>query len=326
MLRIHFTPHDLQNIRILRKPDPLWELICSMCRLDTGQGPLEFGHWRRSVRARVEVDRVLGAALQPLRTLVPNIGYIPDFLTPPTTGGELSYALDLVRGTSRTRLVRELTRLGDSQVLPSWTVALGRPGDKGLAMLIRALDVYFGAALQPHWSRIRAVVGNDIDLRTRTLLDGGTQALLNDLYPLARWKPPVLEVDYPVRRDLRLEGRGLLLVPSFFCWRRATALADPALPPVLVYPVAKTPLDVARATGDGVGRLLGRTRAAILADVARRDGRTSSEVAEAVGIAPASVSYQMDVLRAGGLVESHRAGKYVLHSATALGLRLLDVR
>ncbi|KAA0940350.1 winged helix-turn-helix domain-containing protein [Streptomyces apricus] len=324
MLRIHFTSHDLQNIRILRRPDPLWELICSMCRLRTGQGPLEFGHWRRSVHARAKADRDLGAALQPLRTLVPSVGYIPDFLTPPTTGEDLFHELDLVRGTSRARLVRELTLLGDSHTLPSWTVALGRPGDRELAMLTRALEVYFGAALQPHWSRIRALVGHDVELRTRTLLDGGTQALLDSLYPLARWDPPVLEVDYPVRRDLRLEGRGLLLVPSFFCWRRPTALADPALPPVLVYPVAKTPLDAARATGDGVVRLLGRTRAAILADVARRDGRTSSEVAEAVGIAPASVSYQMGVLRAGGLVNSHRAGKYVRHAATALGLQLLD--
>lgn len=326
MLRIHFTPHDLQNIRILRRPDPLWELICSVCRLKTGQGPLEFGHWRRSVHARMEGDRVLGAALQPLRTLVPSVGYIPDFLTPPAAGGELSDVLDLVRGTPRRRIAGELTRLGERRALPGWTVTLGRPGDEGLAALTRALDAYFGAALRPHWSHIRAVVGNDIDLRTRTLLDGGTQALLNGLYPLARWNAPVLEVDYPVRRDLRLEGRGLLLVPSFFCWRRPTALADPALPPVLVYPVAKAPLDVARATGEGVERLLGRTRAAILADVARRDGRTSSEIAEAIGIAPASVSYQIGVLRAGGLVDSQRAGKYVLHAATALGLRLLDAR
>ncbi|MFD1271279.1 hypothetical protein ACFQ51_02890 [Streptomyces kaempferi] len=56
-------------------------------------------------------------------------------------------------------------------------------------------------------------------MRSRALLDGGTQALLEGLRPMARWNAPVLEVNYPVERDLYLDGRGLLLVPSYFCWR-----------------------------------------------------------------------------------------------------------
>jgi DNA-binding transcriptional ArsR family regulator len=92
---------------------------------------------------------------------------------------------------------------------------------------------------------------------------------------------------------------------------------------VLVYPVAKTPLTVADGTDDGVERLLGRTRAAVLTEVAGRSARTTSEVAGAVGIALPSASYQIGVLRDGGLVASHRDGKYVLHTATPLGLRLL---
>ncbi|MBK3574344.1 hypothetical protein JHN63_11055 [Streptomyces sp. MBT65] len=43
MLHIHFTPLDLQSIRVARRPDPLWELVCATCRLGTNQGPLEFG-------------------------------------------------------------------------------------------------------------------------------------------------------------------------------------------------------------------------------------------------------------------------------------------
>ncbi|MFD7678045.1 ArsR family transcriptional regulator, partial [Streptomyces sp. NPDC060187] len=39
MLRIHFTSQDLQNVRVARQPDPLWELVCSVCRLETGEGP-----------------------------------------------------------------------------------------------------------------------------------------------------------------------------------------------------------------------------------------------------------------------------------------------
>ncbi|MFD4408271.1 ArsR/SmtB family transcription factor [Streptomyces sp. NPDC058476] len=324
MLRIHFTSHDLQNIRIARQPDPLWELICGVCRLETGQGPLDFGPWRRAAKERLSKDPVAVRALSPLRALIPAAGYIPDFLTPPVTGGGLPAGLDQVRRTPRARLVHELTRLAESRPLPNWTTSLGRPGSDALTSLAAALGISFRALVEPHWPHIRTAVGNDVDLRSRALLDGGTRALLDGLRPLARWKAPVLEVDYPTERDLYLEGRGLLLVPSFFCWRRPTALADPGLDPVLVYPVEKAPLAFARGTDDGVERLLGRTRTAVLTEVAGRKARTTSEVAEAVGIALPSVSYQIGVLRDGGLVASHRDGRYVLHTATPLGLRLLS--
>ncbi|MFE2316652.1 helix-turn-helix domain-containing protein [Streptomyces sp. NPDC059441] len=323
MLRIHFTSDDLQNIRVARQPDPLWELMCSVCRLETGQGPLEFGHWRRSARQRFSGDSNLGHALRPLRALIPATGYIPDFLTPPVTGGGLSAGLDQLLRTPRVQLVRELTRLAESRPVPNWAASLGRPGSDALKVLANSLGIYFRGLLEPHWPHIRTAVGNDVGVRARVLLDGGTQALLASLRPVARWNAPVLEVDYPVQRDLYLEGRGLLLVPSYFCWRRPTALADPGLAPVLVYPVAKAPLTVADGTDDGVERLLGRTRAAVLTEVAGRSARTTSEVAGAVGIALPSASYQIGVLRDGGLVASHRDGKYVLHTATPLGLRLL---
>ena len=57
--------------------------------------------------------------------------------------------------------------------------------------------------------------------------------------------------------------------------------------------------------------------------MADRRTRTTSEVAEAVRVSLPSVSYQISVLRDGGLVTSRREGKYVLHAVTPLGLRLL---
>ncbi|MGC0335396.1 hypothetical protein [Streptomyces sp. SLBN-8D4] len=118
-------------------------------------------------------------------------------------------------------------------------------------------------------------MGDDVSVRTRVVLDGGTAALLEGLHPFARWNPPYLDVDYPVDRELRLEGRGLMLVPSYFCWRRPTALADPELDPVLVYPVMKQPLEIARAGEKRLDRLLGRTRSAVLVDVAGHSTRTT---------------------------------------------------
>jgi len=108
MLRIHFTTHDLQNIRISRRPDPLWELVCATCRLVTHQGPLEFGSWRRSVRERLATDPVAGRALHTLQTLVPPVGYIPDFLTPTVLEGGLPAALEEIQATPSGRLRHEL--------------------------------------------------------------------------------------------------------------------------------------------------------------------------------------------------------------------------
>ncbi|MFJ9041218.1 helix-turn-helix domain-containing protein [Streptomyces sp. NPDC102406] len=323
MLRLHFTADDLKRIRLLPDPDPTWEIICSICRLKTDEGPTAFGAWRDATRHRLHGDQRLRAALLPLRGLIPSSGYIPDFLTP-TVGDELPAALDTIRGTPRRDIASQLVRLDTVRRRTGRPGTAPRPDDLDTAAVAGALETYFETALRPHWPRMRALVRADVDVRTRALLDGGVQAFFARLAPLARWRDPVLEVDYPVDRDVSLNGRGLLLVPSFFCWRRPTALADPALPPVLVYPVAKRPWDLAQTWGAGAARLLGRTRAAILSTVARRDGRTSSDVAHAVGVAQSSISYQIAVLRESGLVASHRTGKYVVHTATPLGLRILD--
>ena len=323
MLRLHFTADDLKKIRLLRHPDPTWEIICSMCRLKTDEGQASFGTWRSTTRHRLLHDERLRAALSPLRGLVPSVGYIPDFLTPSAADG-LPAALDTIRGTSPREVLHQLTRLDTVQRGIGRPGTAPRPDDTNLLVIARAMETYFETTVRPHWPRMRAVVGADVDVRTRALLDGGVQALLEGLAPFARWRDPVLEVDYPVDRDVSLDGRGLLLVPSFFCWRRPTAPADPALPPVLVYPVAKSPWDLAQPWGTGAARLLGRTRAAILSAIARRDGRTSSDVAHAVGVAQSSISYQITVLRESGLVSSQRSGKCVVHTATPLGLQILE--
>ncbi|MFC8665453.1 hypothetical protein [Streptomyces sp. NPDC057199] len=84
------------------------------------------------------------------------------------------------------------------------------------------------------------LVGADRAVRAREMLRGGVEALLSTLGPSLRWRPPHLEAEYPLDRELRLDGRGLLLVPSVFCWQAPITLTDPRLPPVLVYPVART--------------------------------------------------------------------------------------
>ncbi|WP_329288744.1 helix-turn-helix domain-containing protein [Streptomyces pseudovenezuelae] len=323
MLRIHFSWRDLENIRIAQQPDPLWELMCAVCRLQTRHGLVEFGHWRRETGQRLSRDRRASHALGTLRTVIPASGYIPDFLTPPVTGECLEAGLEALRATPRDRLTAELTRFSDARPVPGWMCGPHEAPAASLKLASDALRASYRTLLEPYWRHVRSAVGNDVSVRTRAVLDGGTAALLDGLRPFARWNPPYLDVDYPVDRELRLDGRGLMLVPSYFCWGRPTALADPHLDPVLVYPVMKQPLEIARAGEERLDRLLGRTRSAVLADVAGHSTRTTTEVAHALELAPASASYQIGVLRGAGLIVSRRDGKHVEHTATSLALNLL---
>ncbi|MDI7789689.1 MULTISPECIES: helix-turn-helix transcriptional regulator [Streptomyces] len=288
MLRIHFTAQDLAYVRLARSPDPLWEIVCSLCRLQTDEGPIAFGPWRRAVAAQLRAPGGEGegagggrrAVALALRSLVPCGPYIPDFLTPAVDGGtiDLRQGVDRVLSTPRSRLRRELTLLTESAragVRGPGAAVPGAPpprplrpfagerlarGDAGalraLGGLLTAYDAGFVAPYRP-W--IDAAVASDVAWRSRELAAGGVRALLETFRPMARWSPPVLEVAYPVERDLHLAGRGLLLVPSYFCWRRPITLFDAALLPVLVYPVEKPvekSVELALA-GAGVGGGLG---------------------------------------------------------------------
>ncbi|MFD1656711.1 hypothetical protein ACFSL4_00290 [Streptomyces caeni] len=166
MLRIHFTPQDLQNTRLARRPDPLWEPVCATCRLETGQGPLEFGRRRRSVRTATRPGPARGPRAAPPARPDPQAGRIPDFLTGPVTGEGLDAGLDPVRRTPRARLAHELTLLASSRPVPGRAAALGGPGGEGLASLTNALGRSFRPLLEPHWAHVRAAVGNDVALRS----------------------------------------------------------------------------------------------------------------------------------------------------------------
>jgi DNA-binding transcriptional ArsR family regulator len=157
--------------------------------------------------------------------------------------------------------------------------------------------------------------------RARTLLDGGVHGLLSSLRPLMQWRPPVLEVQYPVHRDLHLDGRGLRLGPSYFCRSLPVALADPDLPPTLVYPVHHDDGWRHQPAGSALTALLGATRYAVLAAIGH--GASTTELAGRLGVAPSSVSRHTSALRQAGILTTHRHGPSVLHTITPVGAALL---
>lgn len=327
MLRIHFTPDDLQRIRLARQPEPMWEVVCSLCRLQSREGELFFGPWRR--HAGAQLSRPDSSLLRTvLRPLVPLGPYIPDFLTPAEPEADPQGAIETVLRTSPRRLRHDLTLLGTVAALPSWTAELAGGQRAPLHRLGQALHGYFDTTLAPVWHDVQSQVDADVHLRVRQLVDGGSETLLRAL-PTARWEPPILHFPYPADRDVHLAGRGLRLVPSFFCWRRVLTLVDQALTPTLVYPVQRQAAGLLPAPADDtndptLSALLGRTRASILESLTDTVGKSTSELAWSVGVSLPTSSQQISVLRAAGLIASQRDGKRVLHSATRLGRALVE--
>lgn len=347
MLRIRFSSEDVGRTRVAATADPLWELVLSLHLLRDRDADPAMAGWRRAVAAGLRRDGA-AARFRLLLALNPPRGYFPDFLTPQETRQGLEAGLDALRSTPVSRLRNDLTVLAAENSLPNSATALARGESAALRELTDLMEHYRAVAITPYWPRVQAAVDADRARRARALLDGGTEALLAGLRPAMRWQPGVLEVpNYPADRELRLAGRGLLLVPSFFCSRAPVALLDPTLPPVLVYSVDRlgglvssggTPSgafagpaghggDPGAAGADAGGRvalaaLLGRTRASVLAVV--EGGCSTGEVARRLRISPAAASQHTSVLRNAGLLVSHRERNTVLHTLTPLGRAILD--
>ncbi|GGM92006.1 ArsR/SmtB family transcription factor [Streptomyces fuscichromogenes] len=320
MLRIHFTPQDLACVRVASEPDPLWEITCSLHRLQTSRGRWAYADWYRETRATL-AGTPLGAAVRRLLVpVLPRARYLPDFLTPHQAADGLDRGLAAIVDTPPERVAHEIQLLDRCSGAPGWAPRLlERQAREDLAGLLRA---YHEAVVAPHENRILGTIAAERAVRGRDALAAGVDGLLTGLSPAVRWCPPVLHVDYVEDRDLHLAGRGLRLVPSYFCWQSPVSMADDTLQPLLVYPVHGVRAPAPERPPDAsLAALLGRTRAAALRFLAL--GATTSELARSLGVSVPTATHHTTVLRDAGLVVSRRHHNTVLHSLTPLGAALL---
>ncbi|MFJ5832596.1 ArsR family transcriptional regulator [Streptomyces sp. NPDC093089] len=188
---------------------------------------------------------------------------------------------------------------------------------------------WWRAGVRPYWPRIRAVLEADLAYRTRQLAEDGIQEVFAHLHPSLRWAEDRLTGAGLPARGMALDGGGITLAPSVFTPRcvllpgRESGPGRSGTAPCLVYPArAVGTLWERRAEpGDGLARLLGRSRAGLL-------GRTSSPttttgLALQTGLSPGAVSQHLAVLRDAGLVTPHRYRREVYYRASELGLALL---
>lgn len=330
MLQIVFSTEDLARVRIAQRPDLLWETVLSLHQLGrSGRDAGPYSHWAGWVRS-IGRDRV-SASARVLHELAPPRRYFPDFLTPAEVSGGLDAGLEAILHTPRHRLRAEIAKAARGGRMPAWTddLAAGRPDRLG--RVTAAIRGYHAAALEPFYDRIGVLLDSHRAAAMARLAGEGPEALLGNLGGGIRWQRPMLTARYPAGLRIDLQGRGITLVPSFFCRDQPVTLADDALDPVLVYPIDPPPgwMQPKRpATGAErhLAALIGEPRARLLRALTTPAG--TGELSARTAMSVSSASEHTAVLRDAGLVETTRRGRSVVHRLTPLGLSLRagDVR
>jgi DNA-binding transcriptional ArsR family regulator len=333
VLKIHFTAADLARTRVASAPDPLWELVLSLHVLQSRRWSGRHQEWRGEVARQIGEHGIAAEVKTLLFPLAPVATYFPDFLTPSEAAQGVDAGIDAVVSTPSETMARQFAIMASRTTVPGWAHRLA-DGDADMRhSLRRALRSYYDVALAPATESFAQWVEADRSVRAQSLADGGVDGLLSSLWPLARWEEPVLMAAYPREFTVHLDGRGLVLIPSYFCARFPVVLVDPEMQPVLVYPAGDYGTEVvppqagvvttsAEAWSEAaLENLLGATRAAVL--VAIGDGYPTKRLPAHVGVSAATITHHTAVLREAGLITSRRVVNTVVHTLTPLGAHLL---
>ncbi|MEV5961706.1 winged helix-turn-helix domain-containing protein [Kribbella sp. NPDC051952] len=313
MIRIHFTPADLGRVTFPAEPSPLWEAALAARALGDRAIPPVARRWRR------DAGRRLRPSMRPLFKLIAPAGQFPDFLTPDVRG--LEPAVEALMDTPTEVIRDELGPWLPADIEPFMRGLLaGAPGSR--RALGAAVRDFHQQVLVPSSAELDRRYGADLALRSHTLLHGGVDALLAALHPDVEWSTPVLTTHglTPGRTlNIHLDGRGLQLYPSPLV-ADCLALDSPNHRPVLVYPCTDHPAEDPGTT-DALADLLGRTRAQVLRSL--RVPASTTQLARRLTISLPSTSDHTRILRAAGLITTHRSQGSTLHSLTPAARQLL---
>jgi DNA-binding transcriptional ArsR family regulator len=277
----------------------------------------------RDVAARLDLGLLSAAA--------PSRGYGPDFLWPSPARPFTTIEDDLARvraadpGTVAAELAEHTRRLDPRTVPADLYHALAGDPVTSRDTLAAQQQLAWQALVAPLWDRIRGLLDADIATRSRQLADSGLEGLFADLHPRATWRNDELHLTGFRNGTVDLRGRGLILVPAAFGWPNlgiGPTDSASAAPPALVYPmIGAARLWETSPPPPALQRLLGTGRASVLAAAAIPD--TTSSLARQLGLAPATVSQHLAVLRDADLVTSRRHGREVLYRQTPLAAVLI---
>ncbi|MDQ4502917.1 helix-turn-helix domain-containing protein [Sinomonas sp. ASV322] len=324
---IRLTSEDLTRVRF--EASPIWETVTSLRALQ--QGTALHKPWIDEAKKRLAAspDPKSREHLRLLTTLVPANGPIPDALTPtPDRQDTLSDSLAAFADIPAELWHRDLEYLGHRK-LPDYAgpiVAEFREDvARGVARVADALEWYWSTAVEPYWPRLRSVLLADIDSRLEELARHGIQEVFKTLHPSVRPTPDGLEITRGCEvTTLPEPGRGLILVPNAFVWPNTLVLNTAPFVPTITYAprgVGRLWEKVRETNESPISRLLGRTRAQILAQL--DVPMTTTQLACALDLAAGTVSSHLKILAESGLTEPLRSGREVFYQRGKVGEELL---
>jgi hypothetical protein len=298
---------------------PIWETLAAVRTLLLPARHAVQLPWLRAVEAHRG-----DAAASVLAALLPERGYVPDFLTPPPTSplACIDEELARVRRTPRGRVVAELRRATGRRAHPQLQRWIEEPA-RGAHEAADLIEKWWQRIVAQDWARIRDTLDADIAYRAGRMTQGGLAAVTEDLHVSVGWADSRLTVAGASGRGV-LGGRGLVLMPSVFGWPSVKVILDRPWQPTLIYPargVGDLWQPAVRTTDSSLAALLGPTRARVLAAVGEPISTTN--LAARLGMSPATVSSHLGVLRRAGLLAAHRVGHQVRYSRSALGHQLV---
>lgn len=311
---------DLTGVRFAVSPAYETVMAVSVLRAP-GESP-PHSSWATWARPRLRdipdlklLDALTGYHAKPVSLLPP----------PDTRRPDMAAELRRIRAASPRRIRADLDFITRHDVRPPKVLRdVHADPDAYLPRIVAALAAAHELLVEPHWARIVRVLDADIAYRAGIMAEHGADGVFAGLHREVAWREGELVVEANTAPPpVVLAGQGLVLCPSVFAWSRVTVVVRPIAAGTLRYPArgVGTLWEPDAVPPDGLAGLLGRTRAAMLQLLDRP--ATTTEIAQRLDVTAGAVSQHLGVLRAAGLVASHRDGRTLLHLRTGRGDALL---
>lgn len=313
---------DRSALSVVARISPLSTLLASVfevrCGLARGSPPVWCQHVAR---------RTSGPEFAPLDVYRATAPSVPDFLAPIPKGSSATIGAEL-QALARTRptLVRDDIRRESGDDPPRALEPFVADPAAALARLALAMRLYWDTVFAPLWPVMHRLLEREVTSLGRALIEDGPQALLGRLSQAVELREGALRWRAAEPGAADFAGRRLILVPMV-CGPDGLMTNHLTAEDVLIayaVPGASTVWEGVDERGafDPVSDVLGATRAAVMLGV--QTMTTTTELAERLRLAPATVSHHLAALNAQGLVSNERHGRCVYYQLNARGRRLRD--
>jgi DNA-binding transcriptional ArsR family regulator len=251
--------------------------------------------------------------------------YGVNFVAPPPNGVAQTLSDDLaaVRSTPLSLARSEISTALAAGPEPDPEIARWLSGPNVVDQVADSLEMAWTALIAPDWPQLQAIIERDVVHRAGQLTRIGWAGAVTGMHRTVAWRNATVEIREKPTGQARLDGRGLLFVPSVFIYPGLGIYLDPPWRPALVYPArGSAALWAVQPRPPGsLRRLLGASRADLLVTL---DSPTSTtQLVATTGMSLGAVGGHLRVMLDAGLLSRARSGRTVLYQRTPVGEALL---